>query len=223
VPDTFEALSVLVLALLPGAVFVYTLERQTGAWGVKAADRLLRFFVLSALLHLFAAPLSFVLWRRYVLHDYFTGTSNPSWPWPLYAIALFYVLVPAIIGTVCGRAVRSNQPWARHLFRQQMTAPRAFDYLFGRGSNGFVRILLKVDPPTWVAGAFVTLNDRNQGFVGRYPESPDVWLPVRIACDPETGAFQTTVAGEVVVLDGGLLVDGSSIAYLEFIEPGSRE
>jgi Family of unknown function (DUF6338) len=218
VPDTFEALSVLVLALLPGAVFVYTLERQTGAWGVKAADRLLRFFVLSALLHVFAAPLSFLLWRRYVLQDYFTSTSNPTFPWPLYAIAICYVLVPALLGTLCGHAVRTNQPWARRLFQQQMIAPRAFDYLFGRGSNGFVRILLKVDPPTWVAGAFVTLNDHDQGFVGRYPENPDIWLPVRIACDADTGEFQTNTAGDVLVLPGGLLVDGSSIAYLEFIE-----
>jgi hypothetical protein len=221
VPDTFEALSVLVLALLPGAVFVYTLERQTGAWGVKAADRLLRFFVLSALLHVFAAPLTFMLWRQYVLQDYFTKTSNPSFPWLLYGIAICYVLVPALLGTLCGQAVRTNQRWASRLFQQQMTAPRAFDYVFGRGSNGFVRILLKVDPPTWVAGAFVTL-DQDQGFVGRYPENPDIWLPIRLAVDPETGEFRTTTAGDAIMLDGGLLVDGSSIAYLEFIESVSR-
>ena len=220
-PDTFQALSVLLLAVLPGAIFIYALERWTGAWGVKAADRFLRFVVLSALFQLIALPVSFILWRKFVLADYLE--EGPRFPWPLYGLAICYFAIPAAVGSVCGLALHANQSWARRVFREQVTAPRAFDYLFGREPNGYVRILLKIDPPTWVGGAFVTVSEDNQGFVGRYPEVPDIWLPVRLAVDQHTGEFQRDPqTGRFMREPGGILVDGSSIAYLEFIEPVGR-
>ena len=49
--ETFQSLAVLVLALLPGALYVWALERQTGAWGIRLSDRLFRFVGFSAVLH----------------------------------------------------------------------------------------------------------------------------------------------------------------------------
>ena len=57
-PDTFQALGVLVLALLPGALYVWSFEQLAGAWGIKLADRLLRFIGVSAVLHVTFLPIS---------------------------------------------------------------------------------------------------------------------------------------------------------------------
>jgi hypothetical protein len=65
-PETFQALMVLVVALLPGALYVWAFERFAGAWGVRFSDRVLRFVEVSAVLHAVAAPLSYWLWAAYI-------------------------------------------------------------------------------------------------------------------------------------------------------------
>ena len=42
-PNTFQALAVLLVALLPGALYVWSFERQAGRWGIGLSDRVLRF------------------------------------------------------------------------------------------------------------------------------------------------------------------------------------
>ena len=49
-PDTFQALAVITIALLPGALYVWAFERQAGRWGIGFSDRALRFVGGSALL-----------------------------------------------------------------------------------------------------------------------------------------------------------------------------
>lgn len=56
-PTTLEALVVLAIALLPGATFVWALERVIGKWEFGLSDRLLRFVVFSAMIHAPAFPL----------------------------------------------------------------------------------------------------------------------------------------------------------------------
>ena len=50
-PDTFQAIAVLAVALLPGALHVWAFERQAGRWGIGLSDRLLRFVGGSVLFH----------------------------------------------------------------------------------------------------------------------------------------------------------------------------
>jgi hypothetical protein len=218
VPDTFEAFAVLALIVLPGAVFVYAIERQTGAWGIKAGDRVMRFVVLSALALVIAVPYAYVLWRQYIKSGELA--AGGPFPWRPYLVAVGYlVLLPAVAGTLAGRGIRRGHRWSR-IFGRQGGAPRAFDYLFGGNPNGYVRILLQVDPPTWVAGAFTTENHRGGGrhaYAASYPENPDIFLPVALECDPVTGAFRTDSDGNAVPTGGSLLVDGGRIVYLEFI------
>ena len=57
-PGTFQAAAVVVLAMLPGALYVWAFERQAGRYGIGLSDRILRFAGGSAvLLAIFAGPL----------------------------------------------------------------------------------------------------------------------------------------------------------------------
>jgi hypothetical protein len=45
---SFQAFFATLLALLPGAVYVFAYERQVGSFGVNFTDRLIRFLSASA-------------------------------------------------------------------------------------------------------------------------------------------------------------------------------
>ena len=49
--DTFQALWILLLAFLPGALYVWAFEREAGGWGLGVTDRVLRFVGVSAVFH----------------------------------------------------------------------------------------------------------------------------------------------------------------------------
>jgi uncharacterized protein DUF6338 len=65
-PETFQALLVLVLALLPGALYVWAFERLAGAWRVRFSDRVFRFVEVSAVFHALSAPLTYWLWVEFI-------------------------------------------------------------------------------------------------------------------------------------------------------------
>ena len=95
-PSTFQAVVVLAIALLPGALYVWAFERQAGRYGIGLSDRILRFVGGSAvLLAVFASPL-------YMLHVNFTGdvVGGRQLPWWLAAVPVAYVGVPLAAGTV---------------------------------------------------------------------------------------------------------------------------
>jgi hypothetical protein len=218
VPDTFQALAVFTFAVLPGAMFVYALERQTGAWGIKAADRVLRFLALSAVLYVLLVPFGYVLFRRYVLSGHL-ATAKP-FPWgPYLALVGYLGALPWLLGTLLGRAIEAGNERIARMFGHQVAAPRAFDYLFNGEPTGYVRILLKdVDPPQWIAGCFTTERTGRRAYVATYPEEPDIYLPVRVLCNPRTGAFLRDQDGNAILEEHGILVSGGGIAYLEFID-----
>jgi hypothetical protein len=64
-PATFQALIILLLALLPGALYVWAFERLAGAWGVRFSDRILRFVEVSAIMHALLAPITYWLWIEF--------------------------------------------------------------------------------------------------------------------------------------------------------------
>lgn len=89
-PTSFEAVAVLFVALLPGALYIWSFERLAGRWGVGLSDRVLRFVGASAIVHSVLAPASYWLWTS-KWPSIATGASNPLWLW---AIAGTYVVVP---------------------------------------------------------------------------------------------------------------------------------
>lgn len=76
--DNFQALAVTLIAVLPGAVYTFALERWTGAFGVSLSDRLVRFTAASAaFVAVFAGP-GYIVYRDLVATGRLTrGEVNP--------------------------------------------------------------------------------------------------------------------------------------------------
>lgn len=209
-PQTVQALTVVVLGLLPGALLVWAFERQVGRWGIGATDRILRFVGWSAIFHVLVAPATVGLWRS----QWPRLVDGRSLPWWLWAVAVAYVAVPIVCGTLVGRGTRSGRDMAR-FFAGPDPAPRAWDHLFGIQADGWVRAKLKSGP--WLGGAFANANGR-RSYAAGYPEKSDLYLAAAVDVDPETGEFLLDDDGGVVLRPGGLLVRWEEVEYLEFID-----
>ena len=152
-PSTFQAIVVIMIALLPGALYVWSFERQAGRYGIGLSDRILRFVGGSAvLLAVFSSPL-------YLLHMSFTadvlaGRPLPSW---LAGVPLAYVGVPLAAGTALGVGLRHDWLIAR-IVAGPDPAPRAWDYLFQYHIDGWIRCRLKSG--TWLGGAYANANGK---------------------------------------------------------------
>jgi hypothetical protein len=210
VPDTFQAVAVTALALLPGALYVWAFERQAGRWGIGLSDRLLRFVGGSAIFHAMAAPLTYWVWTDEVPG---ARASEPL-AWWLWLLVLAYVGVPSVLGTVVGRGVRAEKPWTT-LFTGPDPAPRGWDHLFGQKADGWVRLRMKSGG--WLGGAFADANGR-RSYAAGYPEPQDLYLAAAVELDQETGEFLVDADGNVPLLEGGLLVRWEEVEHLEFID-----
>ncbi len=209
-PTSFEAVAVLFVALLPGALYIWSFERMAGRWGVGLSDRVLRFVGASAIVHSVLAPASYWLWTS-TWPSIATGASNPLWLW---VIASIYVVVPLAAGTLIGRATRSRVGWTRWITGPD-PAPRAWDYLFQGERDGWVRIKLKTGP--WIGGAYASAGELKSYSAG-YPEQQDIFLARGVELDPDTGEFLFDESGSVRLGAGGLLVRWDEIEYLEYID-----
>ncbi|HYO61720.1 MAG TPA: DUF6338 family protein [Actinomycetota bacterium] len=138
--ETFEAMAVAAVMLLPGALYVWGFERQVGNWGIGLSDRVFRFFGTSAWIHVTIAPLTYWLWATAVAGgDVAAGRPLSRWIW----LALIgYVSIPFLVGRSVGRAARDGRKWAR-LFIGPSPAPRAWDHFFASRPDGWVRLRLK--------------------------------------------------------------------------------
>lgn len=212
-PNTFSALAVLVVALLPGALYVWAFEREAGPWGIGFADRVLRFIGGSAIFHALLAPFSYWVYSTFVASERLTD-GRPL-PWLLWVAGLAYVFIPLIAGFLVGRGTASGKPWAR-IMAGPHPEPRAFDHLFARNPTGWVRVRLK-STHTWLGGAFATLPDGRRSYASRYPEEGDLYLVQGAEVDPTTGQFRRSENGRVVVRDAALLIGLDEVDYLEFI------
>src|SRR6266545_4883885 len=212
--STFQALAVAVLALIPGALYVWGFERQAGRWGIGLSDRLLRFLGASVLLHALAAPATYSLYRQFV-HSGKLGDAAPlpAWTW---AVPLAYVAAPAALGTVVGSAIRGGQRWARWLAGPS-PAPRAWDHLFARrGLTGWV--VLKLKDGTWLAGAFAGSESGTfASYAAGYPEVPDLYLAEAVEVSAD-GKLVTDADGMPRLRGVGVLIRWDEVAYLEFVE-----
>lgn len=211
--DTFQAIVVVAIALVPGALYFWAFERQTGRWGIGLSDRVLRFVGLSALFHAAVAPVSYWFWA----HQWPRLREGESVSLGLWGLAVAYAAVPLAGGTVIGFATRREQPWAR-FFVGPHPAPRAWDYLFEHEPDGWVRMRMKSG--VWIGGVFAEIDGRLPYTAG-YPEPQDLFLPATVDVDPDTGEFPRDEAGDIVHRSGGLLVRWEEVEYLEFVEDWS--
>jgi uncharacterized protein DUF6338 len=202
-PETFQAVAVAALALLPGALYVWSYERQTGLWGINLPDRILRFLGVSALFHVLAAPFTYWLWFSWVHDD--EWKSGGHLPWGLYAGLLAYVALPIAAGSFLGR----SDLWLARVVRGGQTPPRAWDFFFSQRPDGWIRAKLRNGP--WVGGAYA-----EGSYASGYPEPHDIYIADAADVDPTTGEFIRGDDGRVILRQSALLVASEAIEYLEF-------
>jgi len=211
-PETFQALGVLILGLLPGALYVWSFERQAGAWGVRLADRVFRFVGVSALFQVALAPVTYRLWIGFVRSG---RLASGEVPLVLWLVPIAYVAFPLAVGSFVGWGTRRRRSWAR-VFTGPNPAPRAWDHLFATRPEGWIRLRLKSG--TWLGGAFARRPDGLRSYAAGYPEEQDLYLAEVIDVDPDTGEFRFADDGRIAFLGRGILIRWAEIEYLEFME-----
>jgi len=214
VPSSVSAVIAIAVALLPGALYVWSFERQAGRWGIGLSDRVLRFVGGSAIFHALFAPVTYWVWRT-VWPDLHEREAMSLWTWLL---PIAYVAVPMAAGYVVGNGVRRDATWTKIVVGLD-PAPRAWDYLFQHHIDGWIRLRMKSG--VWLGGAFANANN-HKSYAAGYPEPQDLFLAAAVAVDPDTGEFQLTSNGEVELLPGGLLIRWEEVEYLEFIDAVER-
>lgn len=211
-PDTIQALAVFVIALLPGALYVWSFEQLVGAWGVRFTDRILRFLGVTAIFHALAAPVTYRLWVDFVVSGRLRSGEVPLLLW---LAPLAWVTVPVAAGTLVGWGTRKGLAWARAITGPN-PAPRAWDHLFGSAPDGWIRLRLKSG--TWLGGAYAKMPDGSRSYAAGYPEDQDLYLVEAIEVDPESGDFLLDQEGEPSLRGSGILVRWDEVEYLDFIE-----
>lgn len=209
---TFQALLVVMVAVLPGAAYNFAYERVFGSFGDTVADRLTRFLSASAVMHALVAGLTYTGYLKLIKSgDLARGAVHA---WIVEGIAVAYVLIPIALGAFVGYGLTKRWPPFLFLFGKDHET-RAFDWLWRQGKDGIVRISLTND--RWIAGIFAT-TDKSKSYAGNDPNSPDLWMSQQCIVDAETGEYETDGDGKPKTLDIGLLVRWENVRYLEFQE-----
>ena len=182
---TFEALAVVTLALLPGALFMFGAERQIGR--SSTADRLVGFAVASAVLHAVAAPLTWWIVSRYITSG---RLDEPEIPWTLWPAVLGFVFVPVAAGTAAGWAHLRSELFQRVL-PGPGPSPLAWDAVFASASARSCWVRLRLKDTTagnhgWVFGAFSPDGGGGQpSWASAYPHVADIYLSATFECDAQ--------------------------------------
>lgn len=204
------SIATLVLAaLLPGALLIWSFERWAGRFGVDLKDRALRLMGASAVL------LSLSAWALYWVYiNYWDDILNrqPLPPW-FWSFPILYTIVPVAGGSLLGLGWKVNWPWARFIGGRDR-APRAWDHLFQDRPAGGIRCKLKSG--SWIAGIYAA-TDGHRPYASGYPEPQDLYLPRTVHINHKTGRMITDEEGNAVVLDMGVLLRWEEIEFLEFI------
>jgi hypothetical protein len=207
VASTFEGVAVLIMALLPGAVYTWSFERIAGRWGIALSDRLYRFFGISAFFQVLIAPATWKIWLKYLRHGAPNGDKLPVWLW---AVAFAYLAVPALIGGLIARGFLKKNPVAKWLVGAT-AAPTAWDAVFSGNPSGFV--LMRLKSGTWVGGEYA-----EGSHVAGYPVPADIYLAQEMAVNQETKDFGRDENGDPLPIASpnfGLLVRWDEVEYLE--------
>lgn len=222
-PATAQALAVVVLAILPGAAYVWAFERQAGAYGVSAADRTLRLLAVSLIVQLAFSPVAYVMWRVLYKDKQFAGGQFAG----AWLGALILTGAPLVLGTALGllwsaRERPDQYPKLRRLLRLDSDsgsallalaagsrrAPTAWDALFSAAPAAHVRVRTKT------SGLLIGLYG-DQSYAGAFPHSRDLLLE---------DTWEVDADGRPVRLRGiSVLLPQEEIVALELLPPRKRD
>lgn len=208
---TLQAALATVVALLPGAAFLWSFENRVGRWGIDLPDRLIRFVAGSAVVHLALAPMTYALWRTQLASG--SLDAGDTLPLHVWAGLWAYLLVPVVFGLLVGTGIRREWRWITFV-TGAAPAPRAWDHLFWQRPVGWVRVKLKSG--AWLGGAFTQEAD-GRSYASGYPHGGDLYLVRTVRVDPDTGAFLYDEDGRLQLMEAGILVRWEEMEFLEFI------
>ncbi|MCX4632874.1 DUF6338 family protein [Streptomyces sp. NBC_01443] len=203
-PSTVQQIAVLLIMVLPGAVYQAVAERLRGPspYATQGTEsRVLRALTASALLD-----------SLYILAvgPWLLSLAKDDKGRPLAGLAqnarlaaaaalLMIVLIPA--GLAWFEAwLRGRKAAARHI-----AVPTGWDHLFTKRSSCFVRIRTK--DGRWVGGWY-----SGDSYAAAYPQSRDIFLQSQYLMSPD-GRF-----GPRLAKTGGVYVPAESIDVLEVLE-----
>jgi hypothetical protein len=221
-PDTIEALLVVMIAVLPGALHTWASEREAGRWGVGLSDRLLRFIGTTSIYAMVFAYPAHLVWvhqlhRRIMSPDgkvtFANAVARGAAPWWFWLLPLAYAGIPILGGTIAGVAVQQRWPRISRIVAGRVPAPRAWDFLFSAQPVGVVRARLKSDG-RWVGGRFGA-----DSYAAGYPELPQDLFLERSLVLLADGEFAEGDSPDGYQETGsGLLIKWDDIEELEFFE-----
>jgi hypothetical protein len=212
-PESLQGIVVVAIAMLPGALYTWGFERIVGSWGAGLSDRLLRFVGVSAGFHLLWAPADIWIWRTFIRSGRLGAGDVPV---VLWLVAAIYVAVPFAAGTIVGRATKRRIPWATW-FTGPSPAPRAWDYLFSPGPDGWIRLRLRSG--TWIGGAYSQHPSGGLGsYVAGYPDIQDLFLADAAEVDRDSGEFFLDDDGEPRMTGSAILIQWDQVEYLVFTD-----
>ena len=212
--SSLQALTFLVVALLPGAFFVWGFERNAGRYGIGLRDRALRLVGSSSVFLALFASVLYWLYARY-WHSFVSGEPLPVW---LMIAPIVYIAIPGTLGWIFGSQVRSGTRWARILAGSDR-APRAWDHLFQDREPGLVRCKMKSG--SWVGGMYAEVENKRL-YASGYPEIQEIYLTRSLQINPEDGSFNE-LADQLILGAGGLLMRWEEIEMMEFIDIPKEE
>ena len=214
-PSTLQAILVTLVAVLPGALYIWAFEQQAGRWGATALDRVQHFLGVSAFFLALELPVIYEFFRSFVVSgDVNNGRPLPAWVW---FMPVLFVIIPAGIGRFVGRAAYERKPWVT-LLTGPSPAPRAWDDLFsGPDMNGWIRLRLK--DKSWVAGLWgESATTGLKSYAAGYPEDQDLLVSELVEIDAQ-GNLVTGENGGPILTRRSLLIRWDEITYAEYI-PG---
>lgn len=203
IPGTFQALAVVVTAILPGAAFIWSFERATlWPWGsASVGDRVLHFVTAAGVFHILAAWPEYLLWReQYADRQEITPGR--------FAILWFFILAsgagPALFGLLIGRA------WLRRGFSRRTA--RGWDawQFSALPKDNYIRVRIKDSSAghQWVGGYFGP-----RSIAATPPHSGDIFLEWAYEIN-EDGSFGARK-------NHGVYVPADRIEWLEVIYDGA--
>lgn len=204
-----QAVTLLIVALLPGAFFVWGFERNAGRYGIGLKDRALRLVGVSSV---FIAVFATVLYWLYANYWQAFKSGDPL-PTGLVIAPIAYLSIPGALGWFAGSRLRRGSKWARSLAGSSR-APRAWDHLFQDRRGGWIRCRMKSG--AWIAGAYAAVEDV-EPYASGYPEPQEIFLARSIEIDRDDGNFVYDDDERPQFGAGGLLIRWGEIEFLEFI------
>ena len=176
----------------------------------------MRFTAASAVFHALLSGVELLLYRDFVISGRLAAGQVAAWQFEV--MALLYVLLPTVVGSVVGHGRNRRWRWVSWLTGAS-PEPRAWDFVWTQpGKTMVVRLRLKSG--RWLAGFFGNVEGAPTSYAAGYPEAQDLFLGLQVKVDAETGAFLRDEGERIQPVEGhtSLLVRWDEVEYADLLE-----